>query len=145
MKNKAAYHWCTVLLLLCSGRLAAQVDSFHSQPAPAYDLLFRKTSGWTAGDGAFSIPLTDGRVMWLFGDSHIGGYDSVSQTVPCLFQVRNAAFVHHLRDLERHHTLTGRPPGIPSLFKVLPGDSTWVWPGFGAQLGDTVYIVQSEL
>jgi hypothetical protein len=142
LKNKV--YSIALGLLLCSGWLTAQ-DQLPGRPAPAYTQLFRKTSGWVAGDGAFSIPLTDGRVIWLFGDSHIGGYDSASQTVPCLFQVRNAAFVHHRNDLQRHQTLIGRPPGIPSLFKVQPADSTWLWPGFGLQLGDTVYITQSEL
>src|SRR3546814_4767831 len=32
---------------------------------------FRRTDGWVAGDGAFSIPLSDGRTLWVMGDSHI--------------------------------------------------------------------------
>jgi len=147
-------------LLGMPGRGAAQQVTIAAEPAPAFNALFRKTSGWVAGDGAFSVPLADGRVLWLFGDSHIGGIDSTHAgsgpsvhphippsaryTVPCLFQVRNAAFVHRRQDMHGHQTLIGKPPGIPSLFKVLPGDSTWVWPGFGVQLGDTVYIMQSE-
>ncbi|HEU4551338.1 MAG TPA: DUF4185 domain-containing protein [Chitinophaga sp.] len=131
-------------LLLCGNRLVAQQPAFSAQPAPAYNALFRKTQGWVAGDGAFSVPLADGRVMWFFGDSHIGGYDTATQTVPCLFQVRNAAFVHLHNNLQQHQTLTGKGPGIPSLFKPMQGDSTWVWPGHGVQLGDTVYVTQAE-
>ncbi len=28
--------------------------------------------GWTGGDGGWSVPLPDGRVLWLFGDSFLG-------------------------------------------------------------------------
>lgn len=54
--------------------------------------FFRRTTGWIASDGALSVGLNDGRTLWLMGDSHIDDYDTVTSSIPCLFQVRNAAF-----------------------------------------------------
>jgi hypothetical protein len=42
-----------------------------AQKGKAFTEFFRQTNGWAAGDGATSIPLSDGRVLWLFGDSYV--------------------------------------------------------------------------
>src|ERR1700726_461587 len=94
---------CFVLLLLASFVLCTSNDSRASQeaqahPDPAFTEFFRRTNGWTAGDGALSIPLSDGRVLWLFGDSHVDDLDPATQTIPCLFQVRNAALLQDTND-----------------------------------------------
>lgn len=104
--------------------------------------FFRRTSGWIASDGAITIPLSDGRTLWLMGDSHIDDYDPATSTVNCLFQVRNAALVQPHRDWHPDHTttLTGTGPGIKSFLKNNPDDQFFIWPGAGIQLRDTIYI-----
>jgi hypothetical protein len=32
---------------------------------------FQRTTGWVAGDGAYSTPLNNGQSVWAFGDSYI--------------------------------------------------------------------------
>src|SRR5712691_10496993 len=90
--------------------------------------FFRRTNGWTAGDGALSVPLDDGRVLWLFGDSHVDDYDPKSGTMPCLFQVRNAGLLHAAGDLAHSRTLVGSGPGYKSWFKHPTDDQIWFWP-----------------
>lgn len=109
--------------------------------------FFRRTAGWIASDGAASVPLADGRTLWLMGDSHIDDYDQESGTIPCLFQVRNAALLQPADDWkwQNTQTLIGEGPGIKSLFKNNPNDNYWFWPGNGVQIKDTVYIYCSEL
>lgn len=104
--------------------------------------FFRRTSGWISSDGGFTIPLSDGRTMWLMGDSHIDDYDSATGTVPCLFQVRNSALVQPAHDWDWHHTQTliGNGPGIRSFLKNDPDDQHFIWPGAGIQIKDTVYV-----
>ncbi|MEE4608513.1 MAG: DUF5005 domain-containing protein, partial [Desulfobacteraceae bacterium] len=42
-------------------------------PDPFFNRLFARTGGgWTGGDGTLSVPLGDGRTLWLFGDSFLG-------------------------------------------------------------------------
>jgi len=109
--------------------------------------FFRRTSGWIASDGGFTIPLSDGRSLWLMGDSHINDYDLATGTVPCLFQVRNAALLQPANDWIWQHTETfiGNGPGIKSYLKNNPDDKYFTWPSTGIQLKDTVYIYCNNL
>lgn len=103
--------------------------------------FFKRTEGVIAADGAISIPLSDGRVIWLFGDSFIDHYDSVSKTVPCIFQVRNSALLQPSNNWQWQQTkiLLSKEPGAKG-FLINKPDSTFIWPGCGFQLKDTVYI-----
>jgi hypothetical protein len=47
--------------------------SITTAPWPEADALFHGDRHWLGGDGAYSIDLGDNRVLWLFGDSFIGG------------------------------------------------------------------------
>jgi hypothetical protein len=103
--------------------------------------FFRRSSGFVAGDVAYSIPLSNQQVLWLFGDSYIDNYDAASNTVPCLFQVNNCGLLHQRNNLVDATTLLGNQVGKKSLFKVF-ADSTrkQLWVGNGYQLSDTIYI-----
>ena len=92
---------------------------------------FQRTSGWTGSDGGYSIRLTDGRTLWLWGDSHIDGYNASDSTLPCLFQVNNSALLQSSAGNADMGTLieTGRPA---SLFVHPRGWPTYLfWPGSG--------------
>ncbi len=106
-----------------------------------FQQFFKRTSGWIAGDVAFSIPLDNNRVFWLFGDSYIGNYDFTTHTVPCLFQVNNAGLLHDKNDLQNPATILGNHVGIKSIFKIYPDiTNKKLWPGNGYQLGDSIYV-----
>src|SRR5690349_19566905 len=66
---------CGLLLLLSSGAGTTAPIATAARKDSVFTELFRRTTGWTAGDGALSVPLSDGRVLWLFGDSHIDDLD----------------------------------------------------------------------
>ncbi len=101
---------------------------------------FRRTTGWTAGDGTISIPLPDGRNLWLFGDSYIDHLLPKNE-IPCLFQVRSAAMI---QDGNHFTTLidSSKTGSIRTLFKTsenILGDPV-IWPGHGFTNEDTVYV-----
>lgn len=140
-------HVC--LVLLCCLAAACKKKAAEPLPAPALAVykdvaatnFFRRTSGLIAGDVALSVPVTGNKALWLFGDSYIDTYDAASATVPCLFQVNNAALLHNSNDYANATTITGTSSGIKSLFKLFPdGSGKQVWPGHGYQLGDTIYV-----
>jgi hypothetical protein len=106
----------------------------------AFTDFFRRTNGWTAGDGAISIPLSDGRVLWLFGDSHVDDLDPATGTIPCLFQTRNAALLQSSNSFTQARTLIGKGPGFRSWFKNSTNDNFWFWPLCGFQRGNTVFV-----
>jgi hypothetical protein len=109
----------------------------------AFTEFFRRTNGIVACDGAFSVPLSDGRVLWLFGDSYVDCYRE--GTIPCLFQVRNCAMLHHQDDLQSVQPLTGKHAGIKSFFKDGPAEEPWFWPVSGFQHSNSVYVYLTTL
>ncbi|MCS6864795.1 MAG: DUF4185 domain-containing protein [Gemmataceae bacterium] len=44
-------------------------------PDEALNALFRRREGWIGADGAFSVPLSDTRSLWLFSDTWVGRID----------------------------------------------------------------------
>lgn len=125
----------------------AQKQLYKAYPDSTLIKFFQRSEGWIASDGAISIPLSDGRILWTMGDSHIDDYDPVTKTIPALFQVRNCVLMQPKGDWDWHHTRTmiGNGPGIKSYFKEIPDDDYFIWPGGGFQLGDTVYVYLGNL
>ena len=108
-----------------------------------YTEYFRRNSGgWTAGDATISVPLPDGRVIWLFGDSYTANVNPVNNTLPCLFQVRNCFMVQDSADPSSFKTILDTTmTGINmTTFKLRPNDTSLFWPGHGYLYNDTVYI-----
>ncbi|MBK8566787.1 MAG: DUF5005 domain-containing protein [Saprospiraceae bacterium] len=71
--------------------------------ATDFNQLFTRYSGWTGGDATYSIPLPDGRNLWLFGDSFIGTVNA-NRSRPGGGLLRNAFVV---QDGDELTTLTG--------------------------------------
>src|SRR3954452_14749643 len=101
-----------LLLSLCgaSACTAATATATQVHRDTEFTEFFRRTKGWTAGDGALSVPLADGRVLWLFGDSHIDDIDPATGTMPCLFQTRNAGMLQDTNTPNTARTLVGSKP-----------------------------------
>lgn len=100
---------------------------------------FRRTTGWIAGDGAYSIPLSTGQSLWTFGDSYLDSYNPTTQMVPCLFQVRNACLLMGIDQPGVQHTLPGNG-GSNTYFVHGSALGSFIWPGTGFQHGDTVCV-----
>lgn len=146
---------CTLLCLWLGWLNATAADlppprsQAEAHPDATFTALFQQTNHWAAGDVATSIPLSDGRVLWLFGDSYIDQWDPASGTLPSLFNARNAVWVQTTNDLMHPETLGHfesenksffRPPG------TAPADF-WpcFWPGPGFQSGPTIYVYLTEM
>lgn len=70
---------------------AAEVRLSSASPEPADTARFQVDGpGWLAGDSAYSVPLPDGRVAWLFSDSFVGTLDADSRPQPGTRMVHNA-------------------------------------------------------
>ncbi len=115
---------------------------------PAFTEFFRRTNGWEASDGALSLPLSDGRVLWLFGDSYIDQLDPATGTTPCLFDARNAALLQLPNDPQHPVTLRATEGGR-SFFRppeAKAGDP-WpcFWPGAGYEHGGIVWVSLMEM
>lgn len=105
--------------------------------------FFKRTTGVVAMDGGYTITLNDGKVLWLFGDSYIDEYDSVTKTVPCLFQARNSGLLQSSpSDWNKANTisLTGNRGSDKTFLADKKNPGHFFWPGCGYQLNDTIFI-----
>ncbi len=90
-----------------------------------YDLLFtRYGNGWTGSDATYSLPLPDGRIMWMFGDTFLGTVkaDRSREGAPFL---RNSLVIQQGDELK---TLYQMKDGQPRAFVSPPREDEWYWP-----------------
>lgn len=128
-------------IVSCSNHLTDN-KHFQTYKDTLFTEQFRCSKGWIAGDGAYSISLLEKKSLWLFGDSYMDCLDSVTNTVPCLFQARNAAMIMDNLNLE---FTTLKNSGEASFFVSGNDRKYWFWPGSGFMNGDTVYVFLSRL
>ena len=85
--------------------------------------------GWTGGDGTYSLPLPDGRVLWMWSDSYIGAVDpSTRLRSGWLFTAHNSLTIHD--PATGSVTTAGYPPQTTSYF-VPSSSANWFWIGDG--------------
>ncbi len=130
-----------IILILFILVLAANTEAQVHQKDMLYTELFRPlTGGWTAGDGTISVPLPDGKVLWLFGDSYLVDVNVSDTTLPCLFQVRNVVMVQEGKNFRT--LVDSSQSGVQrTFFRDSPWrDTSLYWPGSGFVEKDTIYI-----
>ncbi len=114
---------------------------FTVEALPAYDAAFERPSGWTGGDGAHTVALDRGRVLWLFGDTFIGrvqdGRRVGSQLVNNSVAVQSGALPS---DASLHFVLRTLPDGRPLAF-LQPADGVgWLWPYHGVRTSEGLFL-----
>ena len=113
--------WKVALLGLClSGAVMAQSVS----PAPEYEDLFRRESGWTGADGTYSYPYGEG-TLWGFSDTFFGQVVDGARQEPFRF-VNNSLVLQRPGQLE----FLKAPVFVP------PGGKSWFWLFDGAAEGE---------
>jgi hypothetical protein len=115
-----------------------------------YCTFFRQTNHWAAGDVGTSVPLSDGRVLWFFGDSFIDQFDPVTGTLPAIFDARNAVIVQQNTNAPTPSlTLAQFGETDKSFFRPPDAGNTnfWpcYWPAAGFQAGNTIYVYLAEI
>ena len=108
------------------------------------DKIFRSDSHWLGGDGAISVDLGHGRVLWLFGDSFIDLSGSGERRTSDL--VRNSIAIQTGYDptnaeIQFYWRMKGTKPAA---FFSLVGDY-WFWPASGIMIGKRLLIFLMEI
>ncbi len=105
-------------------------------------VLIPDNSGVTAGDGMYSIPLPDGRSIFLMGDSYIGpvsnGQRSTSDRM-----YRNTYSMYDKGKMTAIYGANGNKNASAAVPPESPNEQKWYWPGHGFVVGDKLYIFQA--
>ncbi len=96
----------------------------------ADNAMFTHDPYWRGADGAASIDLENGQILWLFSDSFIDPLGTGRRT--------HAILIRNSIGIQEGHSLNGSKisfyyqgtPEKPKAFFELPGD-TWLWTGHG--------------
>jgi len=110
----------------------------------AAEKIFRSDPRWLGGDGAASVDLGHGRVLWLFGDSFIDLAASGSRRTSDL--VRNSIAIQTGYDptsasMQFAWKMKG---GKPAAFFARQGEN-WFWPASGIMVGKRLLIFLMEI
>lgn len=112
----------TSFALLATLYAAAQSTS-SSTCTPKFSL----TPPWLGADAAYSIPLPDGRDVWIFGDTLYGNHRVVVGDNPQM--VRNSIGLSTCRDgkFSIRYVIRDGAKGMPADFFPSPRRGTWYW------------------
>lgn len=66
------FYLCFFILILIVRCGNQDQIRFEVTTVEEYNNIFIRTNGWTGGDGAHSIPISDSTTLWIFGDSWVG-------------------------------------------------------------------------
>ena len=96
----------------------------------------------TGGDGMYSIPLPDGRSIFLMGDSYTGtvtnGQRSTSDRM-----YRNTYILYDNGKVSGIYGANGNKNASAAVPPDYPDEKKWYWPGHGFVDGDKLYIFQT--
>jgi hypothetical protein len=120
---------------------------FRVEPLPRYDAAFQQASGWTGGDGAYSVALADGRILWLFGDTFVGRVEE-GRRIGSQMIYNSAAVQAGEKPSEASLRFVYRslPDGRPLAFLQPQDGAGWFWPYHGVRTpqGLFLFLLQIE-
>lgn len=119
---------------------ATTTGSAPAVPDVAFDQLFERYGdsgqGWAGADSTYSVPLPDGRVVWIFSDTFLGTVN------PDHSRPANAPFINNsyiVQQAARLSTLYGGTPSNPaSLVSPSANDGSWYWMGDATVEGNSL-------
>ena len=107
---------------------------------------FPYKDGWLGGDAAYSIPLSAGKSLWLFGDSFIAGTSQNSRDGAHF--VRNSIAISTC-DVQKNWHIQyywGQPNhSTPTAFFNSKTNNYWYWPLDGFLYGGHLYVAIAKL
>lgn len=108
------------------------------------DQLFRQDSLWRGGDAAYSVDLGEGKILWLFGDSFVGGGPDMTRSNRKM--VRNTIGIQNGYDPTQASIKFYYGKQNEQLESFFPNKSDeWLWPGPGQKIGNSVLLTFTRL
>jgi hypothetical protein len=111
-----------------------------AEPAEALTAAFRQTDGWVGADGAYSVPLSDRRALWLFSDTLVGSVKNGKRTGVTM--VNNTVGIQEGRgaDLKLSFAIKRDAAGKAAAIFVPPDGKGWFWLYAGYHTGGKLHV-----
>jgi hypothetical protein len=124
--------WAQLLVLLAACTSTPASLSGTGTRLVGEDALFHQDPRWLGADGAYTIDLGDGRVLWLFGDTFIA--DTSADTRTASTMVRNSVAVMTGDDPATATMAFAWHDGSPPDSFFAETGSNWFWPSDGIRV-----------
>jgi hypothetical protein len=124
--------------LLLAEPPASPVIVESTKPRPDLTALFTRTSGWTGSDGAYSIPLSPKRILWLFGDTWIGRVEDGRRVDSRM--INNSTAWMDLGGEPAVRFFWDDSAKDPAALLRPAAAGEWYWPGDGAVVDGKLYL-----
>jgi hypothetical protein len=126
-----------LLLAAAPSALAAAADGGCT---PQFPLEHGQANGWLGADAAYSIPLPDGRDVWIFGDTLYGEHRVVQASIPQM--VRNSIGISTCADgrWKLRYAIRRDAQGHPASFFQQQHADTWYWALDGFVAGRDLWV-----
>ena len=133
----------TLRFFVLLGVLTGVALSANATPMcnPQFSLQTGQKTGWLGADVAFSIPLQDGRDLWIFGDTLYGEKRTIVSGTPPM--VRNSIGVSSCGLGETwniRYVIRKGPQGKPEDYFHEQKARTWYWAMDGFRAGANVWV-----
>ena len=131
---------------------------YSATPAPDWDTLFHRSSGWTGADAAYALPLSGDyrpgsgdatHTVWVFDDTFIGDVDASGHRLPGTALVNNTFAVLNggqpVLDQIQFYWRTDAAGNPQAMVKPSTCTICWYWPIDGIALSGTIYLYVLEM
>jgi hypothetical protein len=130
------------LLLLVVATLSLTLPA-HASTTPCHAAFPPETGkhlGWQGADAAYSIPLPDGRDVWIFGDTLYGAHRVVDGNNPRM--IHNSLGISTCNDgqWKLHYILRHSAKGQPLSFFSPADPARWYWALDGFYANDDLWV-----
>ncbi len=132
-----------IFAITLNGQSLDQIENMHIEVYEEDNSLFTKDKIWRGADGAASIDLENGKILWLFSDTFIDTQATGKRSNSTM--INNSIAIQEGYELERakisfYHEGTQKKP---KSFFELPG-KTWFWTGHGTLIKEKLIIFLFE-
>lgn len=125
--------------VICTNTTQVKIDGLDKVIA---GVIIPDQGSVTGGDGMYSIPLPDGRSIFLMGDSYIGTVTN-GQRSTSDHMYRNTYIVYDNGKVSAIYGYGGNKNASAAVPPGYPDEEKWYWPGHGFVNGDKLYIFQT--
>lgn len=137
--------WSTLTAVMLSAIVSASSQPATSGPTGrafvGADRLFHRDVRWLGADGALSVPLSNARTLWLFGDTFVARSNAHVRSESTM--VRNTVAIQagdDPRTASMAFAWRKKADGSPASFFPERGQR-WYWPGHGMRLAEGPLVI----